>query len=127
MKYLLDLDMDKCISCGACAVACMDQHDTNLEHGDPALRWVTRLERQQGERVAFLGLSMACPFGAPKFDPQGKIVKCDGCADRVRRGYLPACVRVCPTGALTLRTEEEQRRQNQAHLLRHVLKLIEDA
>ena len=54
MKYLLDLDMDKCISCGACAVACMDQHDTNLEHGDPALRWVTRLERQQGERVAFL-------------------------------------------------------------------------
>ena len=60
MKYLLDLDMDKCISCGACAVACMDQHDTNLEHGDPALRWVTRLERQQGERVAFLGLSMAC-------------------------------------------------------------------
>ena len=170
MKYLLDLDMDKCISCGACAVACMDQHDTNLEHGDPALRWVTRLERQQGERVAFLGLSMACmhcndapcvtgcpvgclhkdpetgmtvvnpthcigchscamacPFGAPKFDPQGKIVKCDGCADRVRRGYLPACVRVCPTGALTLRTEEEQRRQNQAHLLRHVLKLIDDA
>ena len=129
MKYLLDLDMDKCISCGACAVACMDQHDTNLEHGDPALRWVTRLERQQGERVAFLGLSMACmhcndapcvtgcpvgclhkdpetgmtvvnpthcigchscamacPFGAPKFDPQGKIVKCDGCADRVRGG-----------------------------------------
>ena len=134
MKYLLDLDMDKCISCGACAVACMDQHDTNLEHGDPALRWVARLERQQGERVAVLGLSigchscaMACPFGAPKFDPQGKIVKCDGCADRVRRGYPPACVRVCPTGALTLRTEEEQRRQNQAHLLRHVLQLTEDA
>ena len=71
--------------------------------------------------------AMACPFGAPKFDPQGKIVKCDGCADRVRRGYPPACVRVCPTGALTLRTEEEQRRQNQAHLLRHVLQLTEDA
>ena len=135
MKYLLDLDMDKCISCGACAVACMDQHDTNLEHGDPACP-VGCLHKDPETGMTVVNpthcigchsCAMACPFGAPKFDPQGKIVKCDGCADRVRRGYPPACVRVCPTGALTLRTEEEQRRQNQAHLLRHVLQLTEDA
>ena len=29
MKYYLDLDMEKCSACGACAVACMDQNDIN--------------------------------------------------------------------------------------------------
>lgn len=27
MKLYLDLDMEKCSACGACAVACMDQND----------------------------------------------------------------------------------------------------
>ena len=42
-----------------------------------------------------------CPSGEPKFDNKGKMHKCDGCLDRVRAGLPPACVRACPTGALT--------------------------
>jgi len=34
----------------------------------------------------------ACPFDA--------IVKCDGCADEVDRGWEPTCVRACPMRAL---------------------------
>ena len=45
--------------------------------------------------------AMACPFGAPSFNVQGKMEKCDGCVERLRRGLIPACVRVCPSGALT--------------------------
>lgn len=45
--------------------------------------------------------AMACPFGAPSFNEEGKMVKCDGCIERLRQGLIPACVRVCPTGALT--------------------------
>ncbi len=45
--------------------------------------------------------AMACPFGAPSFNGEGKLDKCDGCVERLRRGLIPACVRVCPTGALT--------------------------
>ena len=67
--------------------------------------------------------AMACPFGAPKFDREGKIAKCDGCAERIRHGYQPACVRVCPTGALTLQTEEERGRQARGKMLRSLLHL----
>lgn len=51
--------------------------------------------------------SMACPFGAPSFNREGKMVKCDGCHVRVKHHMEPACVRVCPTGALRMVTEEE--------------------
>ena len=51
--------------------------------------------------------AMACPFGAPSFGPDGKMVKCDGCVERLRAGLVPACVRVCPTGALTCRPKSE--------------------
>jgi carbon-monoxide dehydrogenase iron sulfur subunit/anaerobic dimethyl sulfoxide reductase subunit B (iron-sulfur subunit) len=45
----------------------------------------------------------ACPFDAPVFGPDGKMQKCNGCFERVRRDMAPACTGVCPTGALTFR------------------------
>ncbi|NLY71484.1 MAG: 4Fe-4S binding protein [Clostridiales bacterium] len=51
--------------------------------------------------------AMACPFAAPCYDKEGKMVKCDGCIDRVRFGLEPACVRVCPYDAIQLVTKEE--------------------
>lgn len=50
---------------------------------------------------------MACPYGVPGFGPDGKMRKCDACIERQRAGMLPACVKVCPTGALVLLTEDE--------------------
>lgn len=44
----------------------------------------------------------ACPHDAVVFTPEGKINKCDGCVERVKAGMLPACVKSCPTGALSL-------------------------
>jgi anaerobic dimethyl sulfoxide reductase subunit B len=43
---------------------------------------------------------LACPFGAPRFADDGKMVKCDLCKIRVENELEPACVRVCPTRAL---------------------------
>ena len=42
----------------------------------------------------------ACPFGAILLVPDGVAAKCDGCADEVRAGWQPTCVRACPTRAL---------------------------
>ncbi len=44
----------------------------------------------------------ACPYEAISFNGNGRIEKCDGCAERQKRGQIPACVRVCPFGALTM-------------------------
>lgn len=44
--------------------------------------------------------SMACPFGVPRFGKNGKMEKCEMCAERVKHGLEPACVHICPTKAL---------------------------
>jgi Fe-S-cluster-containing dehydrogenase component len=53
----------------------------------------------------------ACPFGIPRYAADGTMVKCDLCAARVAEGLLPACVRVCPTGALTFAEVESLAQQ----------------
>ncbi len=50
---------------------------------------------------------MACPFGAPSYDEvAGVMTKCNLCVHRLDEGGKPACVEVCPTGALGLLPEE---------------------
>ena len=42
----------------------------------------------------------ACPYSVPKLGPGGRVYKCDGCNERRKAGLLPACVKVCPVGAI---------------------------
>lgn len=51
--------------------------------------------------------AMACPYGIPTFGNDGKMKKCDACLERKKAGLMPACVKVCPVGALTLLDENE--------------------
>jgi formate dehydrogenase iron-sulfur subunit len=44
----------------------------------------------------------ACPFDIPRYDSvTDKVYKCDLCLSRIRADLSPACVKSCPTGALT--------------------------
>lgn len=58
--------------------------------------------------------AMACPFGAPRFNREGKMTKCDGCNERVKAGLLPACVKACPFDALKFYSEEEYQKVHPA-------------
>lgn len=152
-KYAIDLGLAKCISCGACMVACMDQNDFVVKEGQRPYRNVFDMELSRDGVVQYSHLSlacmhcddapcitgcpsnclrkdpetwltvydtrncigchscaMACPYGIPSFGEDGKMVKCDGCYVRVHRGLLPACVKVCPTGALQLIDRDETER-----------------
>lgn len=44
----------------------------------------------------------ACPYRVPQFQydtPFPKIAKCEMCKDELAKGDIPACAKVCPTGA----------------------------
>lgn len=43
-----------------------------------------------------------CPYNIPRQDPKSKVlVKCTMCLDRITNNMVPACVKSCPTGAMT--------------------------
>ncbi len=49
-----------------------------------------------------------CPYNIPRRDEDtGLLTKCDMCIDRVKANMLPACVKVCCTGAMNFGDREE--------------------
>ncbi len=48
-----------------------------------------------------------CPFGAPSFDEEGKIVLCDMCIDRLREGKKAACEAACQAKAIKIGSAQE--------------------
>ncbi len=49
----------------------------------------------------------SCPYDIPRKAPDGTIVKCDMCLDRVQNGLEPACVKTCPSGAMQFGDHEK--------------------
>ena len=55
----------------------------------------------------------ACPWHVPQLNEMtGKMVKCDGCSNRVDAGQLPACVSACTTHALSFTRPNETARKS---------------
>lgn len=51
-----------------------------------------------------------CPFDIPRFSPvTRKVYKCNMCVDRVEAGLEPACVKTCPTRAISWGSKAEVR------------------
>lgn len=49
-----------------------------------------------------------CPFNVPRISSKdSKAYKCTLCSDRVAVGMEPACVKVCPTGAIVFGSKED--------------------
>ena len=163
MKKQIILDVDKCVGCGACVVACMDQHDRMFDHPegeapnrrvitaeigsypDASIRYASVACMHCADPACVMGCptgalykdpetgavlankalcigchscALACPFGVPRYDLEDKVLKCDQCHGRTECGLLPACVKICQTGALqyttpdSLQKEKEERKYN---------------
>ena len=106
MSYKIIFHEERCIACGACSVACMDQNDIDPRTGKKPFRWVTEYEDAKGPRgnCAYLSISCrhcsdapcvtGCPVGCLQKDlATGMTVydrsKCIGCH---------SCSMACPFG-----------------------------
>ena len=50
----------------------------------------------------------SCPYNIPRAEAKtGYMAKCTMCVDRVQNGLLPACVKICPTGAMNFGHREK--------------------
>ena len=94
------------------SIACM--HCDNAECLDACPAGALRRDAASGavivRRELCIGChacAMACPFGIPRFGSDGTMQKCDACYARTRFGYGPACVEICPTGALSYEDANE--------------------
>jgi len=63
----------------------------------------------QEERCIGCGYCISgCPFGIPRLRREdSKVYKCTLCSDRVAVGLEPACIKTCPTQALTFGSKED--------------------
>ncbi|MCG2774583.1 MAG: hypothetical protein L6406_02790 [Desulfobacterales bacterium] len=109
-ELVMLVDVDRCISCGACQLAC------EIEHGDAigipgSFRPIEVQGKDKDAESPLVYLPLACrhcespcdyysPYNfwttCPKGKKQGKkFISCDSCIDRTREGMWPACATRC--------------------------------
>jgi Fe-S-cluster-containing dehydrogenase component len=65
--------------------------------------------------------ALACPFGVPRYDQDDKLQKCTLCIERVEMGLEPACVRVCPMGALKFESANKVQELKESKFLSNIV------
>ena len=103
---IIDLDLERCVGCFACVVACMDQNDIDIENED-RFRDVSVIRSQYSVtgQIGYVSLAcmhcadapcvIGCPTGGLSKDPETNLTViepdlCIGCH---------SCIMNCPYGA----------------------------
>ncbi|HAG08229.1 MAG TPA: (4Fe-4S)-binding protein [Desulfotomaculum sp.] len=99
----------QCMHClePACESACFTHSFVKTKEGAVIYK---PTELKQDFCVGCRYCMIACPFDIPKFEWDKALPfvrKCRFCNDRLKAGETPACVAVCPTGALKFGEREE--------------------
>lgn len=150
-QYGFDFDVDRCVQCHACEVACNSLHDAELginwrrvvvmwrgdypnlisrtislscmHCGEPTCMAAcpnNAISKRTADGIVVVDQNkcigcrtcfLACPFGVPQFGANGKMQKCDMCADRLVQGKEPVCVATCPAEALRFGPVDELARE----------------
>jgi Fe-S-cluster-containing dehydrogenase component len=79
------VDLDKCVGCSACAIACKQKN--GLKEGQKFIEVIEIGPEEVDGRL--------CTEYYPIFN-----ARCPFCTDRTSQGLKPFCVTVCPTKAL---------------------------
>ena len=119
MKILFDFDEKKCSACGACAIACMDQNDVDVEAGQQPYRKVYQYE-SGGEHV-YMSIAClhcpdapcvtACPVGCLSKDAATGLTR----FDNTRCIGCYSCAMACPYGAPSFRRGGKREKMEKCH------------
>jgi Fe-S-cluster-containing dehydrogenase component len=109
------IDVDRCISCGSCQLACQLEHSRSKEEPGPFMPIAITPKGGKGDRlIVYAPLTcrhcdspcdyyssynfwINCPDikGKTEKIERGEIKSCDFCIDRTQRGLWPACATRC--------------------------------
>lgn len=111
----------QCMHCWqpACTSACL----TNAMYKTKSGPIIWRKDKCMGCRLCMV----SCPFEIPKAEYHTwnpKIQKCNMCWGRLEKGKKPACVSVCPTGALAFGMKKDLLEIGRMRIYRHPSKYI---
>jgi formate dehydrogenase iron-sulfur subunit len=85
-----------------CKQACADPDSITIDEQTGAV-----IFNEGTKNESYAKIRNGCPFDIPRQGPDGQLRKCVMCYDRVHNGELPACVKACPTDAMTFGDREE--------------------
>ncbi len=54
----------------------------------------------KSKEAPFDEVQSSCPYNIPRQNAKSQTVKCTMCIDRISSGLKPACVKICPSGAM---------------------------
>ena len=93
------------IACMHCEKApCIEVCPYSAIYKDPETK-ITLVD--ENRCVGCMACLWVCPFGAPSFTEDGKLVLCDLCIDRLREGKKTACEATCQARAIVVASPEE--------------------
>jgi Fe-S-cluster-containing dehydrogenase component len=109
-ELVMMVDVDRCISCGSCELACQIENGEDAAHPAPFRPIKVEPENESGNRRT-VNLPLACRHCESPCDyysqynfwttcpsavvRKGKSTACDFCAKRTEKGLWPACATRC--------------------------------
>ena len=111
-ELVMMIDADRCISCGACELACQLEHSGRIGRLAPCRS--IRVESDQGERgKRIIRLPLTCRHCESPCEyyseynfwticprAEEEIETCDFCVERTEKGLWPACATRCSMKAI---------------------------
>ncbi len=120
-RVVMMVDMDRCIRCGTCQLACRLEHGTEAQVGEVRILKVGNGEGVDGHIFNLPGSCRTCRTPCLYYDINNFWIRCpddqvpiktkepvcDLCQERRQRGYWPACATRCPMKTIYVGTLRE--------------------
>jgi len=117
MYSILYADIDRCVGCHACEVACRQEHDVPLDEN--RIRVLETKPQKVNEKTTFYFIPVVtdkCTFARSRY--------VNSAQNLVDKALAPACVSSCPTKALGYSDIYQLAKLAHKRKMIHILKIV---